>query len=132
MFKWRITLDRHGPTLLPNICALPEHPYFSFPTTFIIVLLSFSSESKSQYFGQHIRKKHTVPCITVYLYIWLEWINPDPDRQALDADTDPTKLCRFDRIQIHNTAINGSRKEVGIIVYNTVMVGTPLMLACSG
>jgi hypothetical protein len=27
----------------------------------------------------------------------------DPDRQALDADPDPVKCCRSDRIRTHNT-----------------------------
>jgi len=34
MFIWQITLDRHGPRPLPNICLLPDPPCLSFPTTF--------------------------------------------------------------------------------------------------
>jgi hypothetical protein len=35
-------------------------------------------------------------------------MDPDPDRQALDADPDPAKLCQSGRIKIH---ISGNQLE---------------------
>ncbi len=48
-----------------------------------------------QYFGQYIEifwKKYS-------LALLFAEGDPDPDWQALDADPDPAKLCRNDRIQ---------------------------------
>jgi hypothetical protein len=62
-----------------------------------------------QYFGHHIEflwKKHSLPLPLVEIYTDPD-PSPDPDRQALDADHDPdpdqAKICRSDRIRIHNT-----------------------------
>ncbi len=36
MFK-KMDIDRHGPRLMPNNCQILDPPYFSLPTTFIII-----------------------------------------------------------------------------------------------
>jgi hypothetical protein len=52
--------------------------------------------------------------------------DPVPDRQALhlDADPDPPKICRSDRIRIHNTA-NTACNGQGSMQFQFLTVNVP-------
>jgi hypothetical protein len=74
---------------------------------------SIHSTQQSQFYlsGQH----HRFQYFGHYTQIWKKryfnskrgrngYGDPVPDRQALDTDPDPTKLCRSEQIQIYKTA----------------------------
>jgi hypothetical protein len=87
MFKWQISLDRHGPRPLPNVCLLPDPPLFlisyHLKGLFLTILLLFT--------GLWIRINFLRIRIRIQSLMLVE-ANTDPDP---NPDPDPIRIQGF-------------------------------------